>query len=476
MDFLAKKSFWATIWSLLDTLFSKFIGLFIGIILARLLTPADFGLVGMMTVFIALSDVFIEAGFSNALVRKLNRNDADCSTAFFFNIGVGIVAYLIIYFASPYAALFYNEPSIERLLKFAGLNVVFYSLCVVPNALLIANFKVKIQTKVNLISNLVGGGIAVYLAYMGWGVMALVLQTLIANGLRCILYWFLVGWTPKFIITKKAVSYLWSYGSKSLAIGLIGTLFNNIYNVIIGRHFTKQDLGYYTRASQFAVICPNTLSSVFQKVSVATFANLQDDPKRLLTVYRKYVHVIAAFIFPAMFLMAALAPNIVLLLLTEKWIPSILMMQILCIGLAFNPFGFINISLLQALNHLDYSLKLEIAKKLLYVVIIAITFPIGVLPMVIGCALYNFLATLMNLSCSKKFIQYQYLDQIFDLVKYLIPALFAAVLVYVVASFIDNNMLMCLCGTVLYVVVYCLLLKFLKAPAFAYLRDLKKKV
>lgn len=476
MEHLAKKSFWATVWSLLDTFFSKFIGLFIGIVLARLLSPADFGIVGMMAIFIALSDVFIEAGFSNALVRKLDRNEADCSTAFFFNILVALVAYLVILLISPLAASFFNEPSIEWLLKVAGLNVVFYSLCVVPNALLIASFKIKVQTTVNLISNVIGGVIAIYLAYSGCGVVALVLQTLISNGLRCLLYWIIVGWRPKFVVAKDSVKYLWSYGSRSLAIGLIGTLFNNIYNVIIGKIFTKQDLGFYTRANQFAILCPNTLSSVFQKVSVATFASLQNEPERLLVVYRKYIHVIAAFIFPAMFLTAVLSKNIVVLLLTEKWLPCVLMMQILCVGLAFNPFGFLNISLLQALNHLDYSLKLEVTKKILYVLIIVITCPMGIVPLVVGCAVYNFLATLMNLSCSKKYISYKYRDQLFDLGKYLVSSIFSASLVVVETVYISNDTLVCIVGFLSFPAVYLLLLKIFKSPVFAYVRDLRAKV
>lgn len=476
MDNLAKKSFWATIWSLLDTFFTKFIGLFIGVVLARLLSPSDFGIVGMMAVFIALSDVFIEAGFSNALVRKLDRNEADCSTVFYFNIIVALIAYVTIYFISPLVAEFYNESSVEWLLKIAGINVVLYSLCVVPNALLVASFKIKVQTKINLVTNVIGGAIAIYLAYSGWGVVALVLQTLIANGLRCLLYWGVVGWRPKLVVARDSVSYLWSYGSKSLVIGLIGTLFNNVYNIIIGKFFSKQDLGFYTRANQFAVLCPNTLSSVFQKVSVATFASLQKERERLLVVYRKYIHVVAAFIFPSMFLLAALSKNIVLLLLTEKWLPCVMMMQILCIGMAFNPFGFLNISLLQALNHLDYSLKLEVTKKILYILIIVITCPMGIIPLVVGCAVYNFLATLMNLSCSKKYINYKYRDQLYDLGKYLIPSIISAVFVVLETIYISNDVFACVVGFLSFSVVYLALLKIFKSPVFVYVRDLKAKV
>lgn len=425
-DNLAKKSFWSTFWSVLDTACSKICVFLVGIVLARLLTPEDFGLIGMMTVFIALSDVFIESGFSNAIVRKLDRSESDLSSAFFFNVIVGVLSYLFIAILSPYIASFYDEPSLVVLLKYVGLNVVLYSLTIVPNALLIAHFKMKEQAVVNIVANILSGVIAIYLAYNGAGVMALIWQMLILNATKSILFWLAARWLPKFKIDYSSIVYLWNYGSKSLAIGLLGTFFNNLYNIFIGKFFTKTDLGYYSRANQFATLVPNTFNTVIQKVCIATFSAIQTDKERLCKVYQMYMHVMGFVVFPFMFLLALIAKPMIFLLLTDKWMDCVPLLQILSVGLAFGSFGMINICLLNAINEVGYSLKLEITKKTLFVIIMAITFPFGIIPLVTGSTIYNIIATGMNFSCSRRFIGYEYKYQLRDILTYLIPSLFIA--------------------------------------------------
>ena len=474
---LAKKTFWNTLWSLFDTILTKGVTFLIGIILARILSPSDFGLVGMMLVFVALCDTFIESGISNALIRKLDRNTIDFNTAFMCNIMMGIFAYAVLYYSSPFIANFYNEESLEQLLKVFGINVLLISLSIVPNAIIISSFRIKDQVKVNFYANIIAGGLAIAAALNGFGVWALIIQTVTTNLVKTIGYHLLVKWRITFVFSKDSFRYLVNYGSKSLLIGLIGTLFYNLYNLLIGKFFTKSDLGYYTRANQFGQFPVSILQSAIQKVTVATFSNLQYDKPHLKDVYRKYVHIISFIVFPSLFVISVLSKPIILFFLTKKWLDSIIILQILCIGFAFSPLGILNLCLLQAINRIDYSLKLEIAKKAIYIVIILISFPMGIIPMVIGASFNNIVGTLMNLSCSKRFIDYFYFEQLKDMGGYLLLTLITSSIVYPLIVFTDiSNFLKLLVGCVAFSLIYLALCYVIKVKALKYVVELKTKV
>ena len=475
-DNLAKTSFWGTIWMFTDTIATKAIAFIIGIVLARLLSPSDFGIIGMMLVFTSLCDVIIESGTANALIRKTDRNESDCSTAFFLNMAVAIVAYMLLFFFSPLISKFYNEGIIAILLKVAGINVILNALCIVPNALLIAKFKTKKQAKVNFVANIISGLVALIFAYSGFGIWALVIQTLLANTIKALGYWLSVKWYPKCFWSKQSMLYLWKYSSKSFLIGLLGTFFANIYNLIIGKFYTKLELGYFARANQFAQLPSAIISSTFQKISVATFANLQEDKSHLLYVYRKYIHVISFVSFSMFFFLSLIAKPLILILLTEKWIVCAPMLSLIAIGCAFSPLGIINLCLLQAINRIDYSLKLEVKKKMLFVVILIITIPFGIKPLICGSVAYNILATIMNLSCSYRFIGYAYREQIGDFMKYLITALLALICSYTISFFIENRYGLLMIDTVCFWGIYLGIVYAKRFPVLKYLIDLKQKL
>lgn len=474
---LSDKAVWSTIWSFADVVLSKGTTFIIGLILARLLSPSDFGLIGMMAIFIALCDTFIESGLSNALVRKTDRSKSDCSTAFFFNLLLSIIAYLILFLGSGFISDFFNEGELRILIKVLGLNVVLFALYLVPNALVISAFSTKILARINFISNLLSGLVAILLAYSGFGVWALVVQSLLVHFLKCIGFWMSVNWRPTFSLSRESIRYLWGYGSKSLLIGLLGTFFNNIYNLLIGKCFTKQDLGYYTRAQQFVQLPISIIESTFMKVSVATFAVLQEDKAHLKEVYRKYIDLMAFFVFPLCILLSALARPLILFLLTEKWQMCIIMLQILSIGAAFSPLGILNICLLQAINEVGFSLKLEIAKKSVYVLIILITFPLGLLPMVIGVAGYNVVGTLMNFFGSRKFIDYKYREQLSDIGKYFVVAALADVLVQILFKTINASIFFQLIlGSILFLSFYLLITRLFNFRAWSNLNEIGNKI
>lgn len=459
-----------------DTMATKSITFVIGVILARLLTPSDFGIIGMMLVFTSLCDVIIESGTANALIRKVDRNDCDCSTALFLNIGVAFFIYLLLYIFSPFIARFYDEDIICKLIKVAGLNVVINALCIVPNALLVANFRTKIQAKVNFIANLLSGIVALVIAYSGYGIWALIVQTIMSNVFKCIGYWATVKWLPIICFEKNSLQYLWKYSSRSFCIGMMGTFFANLHNLVIGKFFTRVDLGYFSRANQFAQLPGAIINSTFQKISVATFSSLQDRKEHLLTVYRKYIHVISCLTFPLFFFIAVISKPLILVLLTEKWVSCAPMLSVVAVGLAFNPLGMINLCLLQAINRLDYSLRLEIKKKMLFIIILVSTISFGLMPMIFGAMAYNILATIMNMSCSKKFIDYNYKDQIKDISTYLLLAIISSSVVLLVPLFFDDIWIILILQSIVFFIVYVGTTLILKLPILGYLVELKNKV
>ncbi len=473
---LAKSSFWSTFWTLTDTIATKGVAFVVGIVLARLLTPSDFGIIGMMLVFTSLCDVVIESGTSNALIRKVNRNDCDCSTALYLNLGVAIVAYTLLYLFSPFIAHFYNEKIICKLIKVAGLNVLISALCIVPNALLIAEFKTKMQAKVNIIANLLSGITALALAYWGFGIWALIVQTIVSNVLKCCGYWISIKWKPTICISKDSLSYLWNYSSKSFLIGMIGTFFANIHSLLIGKFFTPVDLGYFSRANQFAQLPNSIINSTFQRISVATFAVLQDDKEHLLNVYRKYIHVISCVSFALFFFLALISKPLVLVLLTDRWLSCVPMISIIAIGLAFSPLGIINLCLLQTINKLDYSLKLEIKKKMLFILILILTIPLGLMPMIIGATLYNILATMMNMSCSKKFIGYIYLDQFKDIFAYLLVTIISSVITILAGMLMEDTWTVLILQSIIFWTLYWGSIYLFKLSALKYFFEIKNKI
>lgn len=473
---LLKKSFWGTFWSLIESFANYFLTFIIGIILARLLSPSDFGLVGMLTVFISLSNVFIESGFSNALIRKLNRSIQDYSTAFYFNIVVGIFFYGILFFSSPYIATFFSEPLLSSLLKVLGISILANSLCVVPNAILLSSLNIKRITQINIVARIIVGIISIILAYNGFGVWTLVIQTVGFNILKSIAFWISARWKPVKSFSMESFRYLWSFGSKMLVVGIISTFFLEVYNLVLGKFSTKENLGYYSRSNQFAVLIPSIFLSVIQKIAIPTLSEFQDDKQRLKENYRKYLHLISFIIFPLMFIATAIANPLIITILSDKWYNSILIFQILCVGQAFSPLGTLNMCLLQVVNRTDYSLRLEVYKKILLSIIIIFTIKEGLIILVIGRSVYDIVATFMNFSCSKKILCYNYTEQVIDIAKYLLIAIICASIAYCTSLLFMNNLLKIFIGGLSGIISYLGITILFRVEAINILFDLKSKI
>ena len=327
----------------------------------------------------------------------------------------------------------------------------------------------KIQAKITVASQVSTGLIAIVLAYMGFGVWALAIQSVLSVIFRMVLLWYYSKWVPKLQFSRQSMKYLWGFGSKMLATGIISNFFQEINSVIIGKAFTKADLGNYSRANQIARLIPDFFQHIIQKVTIPTLAQFQYDSVKLTTVYRKYINLICLVCVPCMFLIAALSKPIVLILLTEKWSSCIVMLQILAIGQCLIPVGSINLSLLQVLNRTDLTVKLEIIKKTILALIVFSCVYFGLIYLIIGTALYNYIGVAINMYVSKKFLKYTYKEQLKDIGIYMIIAFVISCVVYVLIQYITNMYLQLVVGGGIGVLAYILTLRIFKNQAFIYI-------
>lgn len=444
--------------------------------MARILTPADYGLVGMLAIFLAISQSIIDSGFSQALIRKQDRSEIDNSTVFYFNIGVGIVLYAILFFAAPLIADFYKQPILIPLTRLIGLSLILNSLAVVQRALLTIKLDFKTQAKASLAGAIISGGIGIWMAYTGFGVWAIVWQQLINLAVVTILLWILSHWKPILAYSWKSFKELFNFGSKLLASGLLDTVYKNLYLIVIGKVFKASDLGYYTRATQFTDFASSNVTGIFQRVTYPVLCEIQNDDARLADVYRRLLKTSAFIVFPLMLGLGAIAKPMVLSFLTDKWLFSAVLIQILCFSQMWYPVHAINLNLLQVKGRSDLFLRLEIIKKILGVAMLCITLPMGLIPMCWGMVANSIIALIINTHYTGKLINLGFLRQMRDLLPSLLLSLSVGGIVYLTVTLLPISSWLALSiGVIEGVVVYTALAKILRFSEFSELISIVRK-
>lgn len=424
-------------WSLVERLSTLGIQFVLGLVLARLLTPADYGLVGLLGIFFAISQSFIDSGFSNALIRKVDRTELDFSTAFYFNIAVGLACYGVLFLLAPCIASFFNAPVLCPILRVSAINLLIGSLTVVQVAKLTIEIDFKSQAKASVVASSVSGVFGIILAWHGYGVWALVAQGLASSVVYAVTIWWLARWHPMLAYSWTSFHNMFSYGSKLLASGLLHTLYSNMTTVVIGKFYTPGELGYYSRGESIANLPCRNFIGVLQRVTFPILARLQDDDDRLLAVYRKYIRITSLGIIFMMTLLAALAKPLVLLLLTDKWSEAIPFLQIFCFALMFDHICQLNLNLLQVKGRSDLFLRLEIVKKAVAFLILMASIPFGVLAICLSKVVYTQIAVFANTYYTGKLFGLGYFRQFADFCPYLVLSLLACLPAYLLAEFVD---------------------------------------
>lgn len=472
---LKQKTAKGVLWSAIEQFSVQIIQFVLGLIMARILSPHDYGLVGMILVFISIAQTFVDSGFSNALIRKQNKTEVDYSTAFYFNIVVGLVAYFILFFLSPLIARFYNEPLLESLTKAISINVFINSLGIVQRARYSIKVDFKTQAKATTTSVLISGIIGIWMAYNGYGVWAIVWQSVIRNALNVLLLWIFAKWLPLLQFSWKSFREMWSFGYKLLLSGLLNTIYNDIYQLIIGKVFSATDLGNYTRAKQFAAFPSSNITGIIGRVTYPILSSIQDDDVRLEHVYRKYLRISAFIVFPLMVGLSALAEPLIISILTEKWRAAIILLQIICFAMMWYPIHAINLNLLQVKGRSDLFLKLEIIKKIIGVTILCITVSISLVAMCIGSIFSSIFYLVVNTYYTGKLINVGFWLQMRDLLPTLLLSLAMGAVVFLSVMFFSSNIVKLFVGVVVGVIFYFSVARLFKMEELSDLLSLVKR-
>lgn len=383
-------------WSALERILSQGAQLVLMLILARMLGPKAFGLIGMLAIFIAIGQVFIDSGFSSALIRKNDRSNIDYSTAFYFNIFVALIFYIVLFIISPFISDFYQQPELTSLTKIIGLSLIINSFTLVPRTMLTVSMNFKAQAKASICSVIIGGVIALILAKCGYGVWALVAQTLSVAFCNAIFLNLITKWTPLLMVSKDSFNYLFGFGGKLLASGLLDTAYNNLYQIVIGKKFDVINVGQYTQANQISSIPAMTMTNIIQRVTYPMFSHMQDDNKKIQEYYLLTMKVAALFIFPLMAGIAIVSKPLIHIFLGAQWDGVSNLIMVLAFSYMLYPIHAINLNILQVRGRSDIYLKLEVIKKIIGVLTIAITMHFGIIHMCLGLLINSYISLFLN--------------------------------------------------------------------------------
>lgn len=437
-DNIANKTINTTLWGFVDRIATGLTRFIVTVVLARLLLPSDYGLIAMMGIFIAISNAFIDCGFSNALIRKLDCSQIDLSTAFYFNVGVSLAVYAILFICAPFFAEFYETDLFTKLLRIFGITLIINSFSIVQRTILIKKLDFKSNAKITITTAILSGGIGIGCAYLGMEVWALVIQTISSSTISLILLTLRTRWSPSFIFSKESMKYLWNFGSKMLVTGIISTIYGNIYSLLIGKVYDSKSLGIFNKGQETAQLLPAMIQSVFSKNSLPIMSELQNDLPKLTKVYSEFVVLVSFITFPIVCLLFFLAEPFVMIVLSEKWSESIIFIQIFALTSLLIPANGINLNLLQALGRPDYTLKAEIIKKGIGLITVFAFLRSGTIVLAIISSCMNVLAYVVNLFYAKKLVNLPYVKQLRDLMPVFASTFMMSVICYLSTHFINN--------------------------------------
>ena len=473
MATLKQKTLSGLFWSFIDTFAKQAIAFVVGIILARLLSPQEFGLVGMLAVFIAISTVLTQSGFNQALIRKKNCTNVDYSTVFWFNLAVSFCLYLILYFTAGHIARFYNEPQLEPLVRVLGLGILINALTMVQKTRLTKRIDFKLLAKITLISTSFSGLVGIGFAIAGFGVWSLVYKTLAANLFMAILLWKWNKWTPILKFSKKAFREMFSFGSRLMTLGIIDTIYNNAYLVIIGKYYSAMQLGFYTKADQFKKMPSQTITALIQRVSYPVLSTIQDETERLKAAYRRLIKSTMLITFLLMIGLAVIARDFTVLILGEEWALTGEYLQILCFAGLFYPLDALNSNILKVVGRADFILNIGILRKFMAVPVILAAIFWGIKPMLYLMVLHKLAGFWIISHYGGKFINYATWAQVKDILPGLFIAVAMAVFVFFIGVLLNIDMLYVVFIQIIGGALFSLIiLEMIKLQDYLYLKEL----
>lgn len=472
MNELNSKVFSSLIWKFLERGGTQGIQFIIQIFLARLLSPDDYGIIALITVFIALANVFVQSGFNTALIQKQNADEKDFSSVFYMSLLVAGILYVLLFLLAPLIASFYEIKELVNIIRVLSITLFFGAFNSIQNAIVSRRMDFKKLFYSSLGAVIISGITGVIFAYKGFGVWALVFQQLINQIFICIILFFTVKWYPKLLFSFERLRVLFSFSGKLLCSALLDTGYREITNLIVGKVYSPATLGYYNRGYQFPSLVVSNFNGSIQSVLFPALASIQDNKIRVKELTRRAIVTSSYIIFPLMIGLGVIAEPMVKLLLTEKWLPCVPFLRIFCLSFALWPIHTSNLQAINAMGRSDIFLKLEIIKKVLGVLTICFTARYSPLIMAFGILISSILGSFINASPNKKLLNYSYLEQIKDILPSLLLSIIMGILIYPIVFLKFSNIITIFLQVILGAVVYIVLSYLLKLECFMYLLNI----
>lgn len=457
-------------WNLLDNVINKAINILCFIVLARLLLPEDFGLIGMLMIFITFSKTFVDSGLSQALIKRENCTNADYNTVLFFNVFIGVILYIIIYFSSSLISRFFNVPELEGLAKVVSVVIIIGSFTIVQQTKLTKALNFKVQAVISFIANIVSGSVAIFLAFYGYGVWSLIWRAIILQFTSSILLWFHNKWLPTLEIDFDSFKEMLKFSYKILISLTIADIFKNVYNLVIGKFYSATVLGYYTTANNYSGMIPFTLNAALGRVIFPVYTQIQEDNFKLKEVSRKVTKGVMFLTFTIMFVLVVIAKPLFNIFLGEKWEPSIIYFQILCLGYLILPLIPLNHTILYVKGRSDLVLITDVIKYVLIIPIVVLGLFFGIKVLIVGSAVFWWISFFVCAMYTKRMINYSIKEQILDILPYFIVSLLVAFCSYLSSylSLIFIDIVVFILQIIISIIIFFILNEVLKLEIYLF--------
>lgn len=476
---LKKKTVSSLLWRFLERCGAQGVTFLVMIVLARLLAPEVYGLMALVTVFTNILQVFVDSGMGNALIQKKDADDLDFSSVFFFNMVMCIALYMLLFFCAPHIANFYHNPELTSVIRVLGITLLIAGVKNVQQAYISRKLQFKRFFFATLGGTIGAAVIGIAMAYMGFGIWALVVQSLFNSMIDTIILWLTVRWRPKLCFSFARLNGLLRYGWKLLVSALLHTLYTNLRTLIIGKLYTSADLAYYEKGQSFPTLIVSNINASIDSVLFPAMSNVQDSRENVKAITRRAIVTSSYLIWPMMVGLAVVAKSLVVLLLTDKWLAAVPFLQISCFALGLEPLQTANLNAIKAMGRSDIYLKLEIVKKTISIAILLLSMHLGVKAIAVSGLAYSVIATMFNAAPNKKLLGYSYFEQIKDILLPFALALLMGVIVYPIALFSMPMSLTLVAQVALGVIFYVGVSVILKLEPFFYvfntIRQFKRK-
>ena len=463
-------------WRFAERCGAQLVTFVVSIVLARLLEPSVYGTIALVTVFTTILQVFVDSGLGTALIQKKNADDLDFSSVFYFNFGMCIILYLVMFISAPYIARFYNDSSLTSVIRFISLTIVISGVKGIQQAYVSKNMLFKRFFFSTLGGTLISAIIGIIMAYMGFGVWALAVQQLSNTAIDTLILWVTVKWRPSKRFSIERLKSLFSFGGKLLCSSLLDTLYNNVRSLIIGKMYSASDLAYYNQGEKFPKFIVSNVNTSIDSVLLPTMSSAQDDRNRVKNMTRRAIKTSTYVMAPLMMGLAFCAEPVIKIILTDKWLLCIPFLRIFCITYMFYPVHTANLNAINALGRSDLFLKLEIAKKIVGITLLFSTIWFGVMAMAYSLLVSCVLNQIINSWPNKKLLNYGYLEQLKDILPGILLALFMGICVYFVSFLPISIYLILVIQVVLGATIYIGNSAILKLDAFEYLWNTVKEI